>query len=193
MKGSLKEAIAILEEALTLCRARNIAGWSDSNAAALGYAYALSGRPLHGLSLLEEALRKSVYPALFSCWLSETLLLAGRHDEARARALRALDMSRQRRERGHEGYALRVFGEVAGQATPTELENAENAFRQALDLASTLTMRPLEAHCHLGLGRLNQRLGRRDEAALEFAAAAGLFHSMGMEFWVRKLLEVPAP
>src|SRR5262249_6337306 len=99
MKGRLEEAVAVLEEALALCRARNIGGWSDSNAAALGYAYALSGRPLHGLSLLEESLRKSVYPALFSCWLSETLLLAGRHGEAHAMALRALDMSRQRLER----------------------------------------------------------------------------------------------
>ena len=37
---------------------------------------------------------------------------------------------------------------------PPEVEPAEAHYRQALALAEELGMRPLQAHCHLGLGRL---------------------------------------
>ena len=57
-------------------------------------------------------------------------------------------------ERGHQAYALRLLGEIAARREPPEVEQAEAHYRQALALAEELGMRPLQAHCHLGLGTL---------------------------------------
>ena len=45
-------------------------------------------------------------------------------------------------------------------------------------------MRPLQAHCHLGLGKLFRRTGRLDEARVELATAVALLREMGMAFWL---------
>ena len=44
-------------------------------------------------------------------------------------------------------------------------EDAEGYYREALALASQLGMRPLVAHCHLGLGTLASRTGDLGEGA----------------------------
>ena len=55
-------------------------------------------------------------------------------------------------------------------------------------------MRPLVAHCHLGLGNLYLKSGRRDEARAELSAAIELYRAMEMTFWLpeaeRALAEV---
>jgi hypothetical protein len=45
-------------------------------------------------------------------------------------------------------------------------------------------MRPLQAHCHLGLGKLYRRTGRLDEARAELATAVAMLRDMGMAFWL---------
>ena len=47
-------------------------------------------------------------------------------------------------------------------------------------------MRPLVAHCHLGLGTLYQKLGRGDEAHAELAIAAKMYRAMEMTSWLEK-------
>jgi hypothetical protein len=47
-------------------------------------------------------------------------------------------------------------------------------------------MRPLVAHCHLGLGALYHKVGRDAEAQAELAAAAALYRAMEMTFWLAK-------
>jgi hypothetical protein len=55
-------------------------------------------------------------------------------------------------------------------------------------------MRPLVAHCHLGLGNLYRKCGRRDEARTELSTAIELYRAMAMAFWLpeaeRALAEV---
>ena len=41
-------------------------------------------------------------------------------------------------------------------------------------------MRPLVAHCHLGLGTLYATIGRRAEARAELSAAVELYRAMEM-------------
>ena len=45
-------------------------------------------------------------------------------------------------------------------------------------------MRPLQARCHLGLGKLCRRVGRLDEARAELSTAATMLREMGMTFWL---------
>ena len=45
-------------------------------------------------------------------------------------------------------------------------------------------MRPLVAHCHLGLGRLYSQTGQREQARAELSAAIALYRAMDMTFWL---------
>jgi hypothetical protein len=48
-------------------------------------------------------------------------------------------------------------------------------------------MRPLVAHCHLGLGKLCWRTGRRQEEAQEhLTTATTMYREMDMLFWLEK-------
>jgi hypothetical protein len=51
-------------------------------------------------------------------------------------------------------------------------------------LAEELGMRPLLAHCHLGLGTLYAKTGQRELARTELAAAIDLYRAMDMTFWL---------
>jgi hypothetical protein len=45
-------------------------------------------------------------------------------------------------------------------------------------------MRPLQAHCHLGLDTLYAKIGRVEQARAELAAAMALYRAMDMTFWL---------
>ena len=53
-------------------------------------------------------------------------------------------------------------------------------------LASELGMRPLAAHCHLGLGKLYRRRGDTAKAKEHLTAATAMYREMGMTFWLEK-------
>ena len=63
-------------------------------------------------------------------------------------------------------------------------EQAEAHYRQALALAEELGMRPLQAHCHLGLGTLYVKTGQREQARTELSTAIELYRAMDMTFWL---------
>jgi sugar phosphate isomerase/epimerase len=64
------------------------------------------------------------------------------------------------------------------------LDAAHARFAEALALARSLGMRPLEARCLLGLVPLHHAEGRSDEARTTLGRAIEMFRSMGTEFWV---------
>ena len=122
--------------------------------------------------------------ALAVGWLGEALLLAGRVGEAVEQADRSLDLARERGERGAEAWALRLQAEIAAHQDVRADGDAERLYREALVLAEELEMRPLQAHCRLGLGRLLGRAGRRDEALRALEAAATMLGELGMARWL---------
>jgi tetratricopeptide (TPR) repeat protein len=122
--------------------------------------------------------------ALRLVWLGEAYLRSGRRDEASTQAQRALEFSRIHQERSREAYALRLLGDVASQCTPPEGEQAETCYQQALALADELGIRPLMAHCHLGLGMLHRQMGRHAMAHVALSTALDLYRAMGMTFWL---------
>jgi tetratricopeptide (TPR) repeat protein len=189
-KGDLHQAIPVLERALDLVQEAHIGLGVPWVAAPLGAAYALAGRTAEALPLLEQAVEQGIAirlmldHALRVAWLSEAYLLAGRLDEAHTQARHALEFSRAHQERGHEAYALRLLGEVHARREPSEVEPAATHYRQAITLAKALGMRPLQAHCHLGLGTLYTRTGQREQARAELSMAIGLYRAMEMHFWL---------
>jgi hypothetical protein len=53
-------------------------------------------------------------------------------------------------------------------------------------LAEPRGMRPLVAHCHLGLGTLCCRTGDRANALEHLSTATTMYREMGMTFWLEK-------
>ena len=186
----LSRAIPVLERCLDLCRVFNILLWFPETAAALGCAYAFAGRVAEALPLLEQAEQSGAAmgtmggQSLRVGYVSEAYLLAGRMQEAVQLAGRALALSRAHKERGHEAWALRLLGEIAAHQDPPEIEPAEDHYRQALALAEELGMRPLQAHCHRGLGTLYATTGQREQARAELSTAIELYQAMEMTFWL---------
>jgi tetratricopeptide (TPR) repeat protein len=169
-QGDLSQAIPVLEHAFGLAQVADIRVAVLWVASPLGVAYALAGQIAEALSLLEQVVEQAetmhfmADHALRVIWLSEAYLRAGRLDEAYTQAQRTLAFSRAHQERGHEAYALRLLGDIAARRDPLESEQVTSHYRQALTLAEELGMRPLMAHCHLGLGILYSRIGRREQA-----------------------------
>ncbi len=48
-------------------------------------------------------------------------------------------------------------------------------------------MRPLIAHCHLGLGKLHRRTDRREQAQEHLTTATTMYREMGMTYWLEKV------
>jgi hypothetical protein len=79
---------------------------------------------------------------------------------------------------------LWLLGEIAMRRDPLDTAQAEVHYHQALALAETLSMRPLQAHCHLGLGTLYATTGQRQQARTELSTAIDLYRAMDMALWL---------
>jgi class 3 adenylate cyclase/tetratricopeptide (TPR) repeat protein len=193
-QGDLLQAIAPLERALAICQERDIPLLVSYAAPWLGYAYALSGRAAEAIALLEELVSGMLFAfrARWLAWLGEAHLLIGQRERASECAAQALAVSRQQNERGNQVYASRLLGEIAAYADPPDIEQAETHYHQALALAEELGMRPLAGHCHLGLGTLYQRAGRRGQAQSELATACEMYRAIEMAYWLERAQAVGA-
>jgi hypothetical protein len=52
-------------------------------------------------------------------------------------------------------------------------------------------MRPLVAHCHLGLGKLHRRTDKRKQAREHLARATTMYREMGMTYWRERVEALP--
>jgi len=72
----------------------------------------------------------------------------------------------------------------SGRVIPLLRLQPPRPHQQALALASELSMRPLQAHCHRGLGTLYATTGQRQQARTAFNTAITLYRAMDMTFWL---------
>jgi class 3 adenylate cyclase/tetratricopeptide (TPR) repeat protein len=191
-RGDLPRATQILERDLALCRTWHFVTLTPFVAATLGAVYALAGRADEARPLVASAIEEfrsrptHIRPAHVLLCAGTTSLSAGRIDEARCHAREALAVSRRLGARASEAHALRLAGDVASAGGA---EDAERYYREALALAGELGIRPLVAHCHLGLGKLYRRMDKRAGAQEHLTIASMMYREMDMTFW-RKQAEV---
>jgi tetratricopeptide (TPR) repeat protein len=192
-QGDLPRALPWLERAVGIAQDTDLPSYLPQVATTLGVAYALTGRIADAGPFLTQArewtmaMEREGYPALlslFSLPLGEAYMLADRLDEAHALAERALILARAQQARGRQAYALRLLGDIAARREPLECEQAETHYHQALALADELGMRPLQAHCHRGLGTLYLKTGQQEQAQAELSTAIALYRAMEMAFWL---------
>lgn len=191
-RGDFAGAIALLERGRKLSETSDAPLLAPPLLAALGHAYALSGRTNSGLSLLRQGIAEARSMKLMFrlsrlvSWYGEALLTAGRLAEALDQARSALDLAQEYGEKGHEAWATWLLGEIyLGRVRP-DAENAALHFRRAIASAQHLEMKPLLAHCRYGLSKVHALRGRTDELQLELSAAIELFGRMKMMPWLNR-------
>jgi DNA-binding NtrC family response regulator/tetratricopeptide (TPR) repeat protein len=182
--GDLPQAIIILERALARCRATDIVIYVHGVSLRLGLAYALSGRIAEALSLFEQGVMVGGSQEEGPMLKGEGYLQAGNLEEASALAKQALTLSRTHKAHGNEAWSLRLLGAIALHSDSPDIALAETHYRHALALAEELGMRPLQAHCHAGLGTLYTTTGRWEQARTELSAAIALYRAMAMTCWL---------
>jgi hypothetical protein len=111
-------------------------------------------------------------------------MLAGRLQDAQALDEETLVLPRAHRECGNEAYTLRLLGEIAARSHSPAVEPAETFYQQALTLAEEIGMRPLQAHCHLGLGTWYLQRDQHQQAHATLTTAINLYRSLDMAFWL---------
>jgi DNA-binding SARP family transcriptional activator len=188
-RGDAEPAIPALERAVRLIVEGQYNVIFPVAAARLGQAYLLGGRVDEALNVLQEAVQRELSGALpthtwCSLLLGEACLHAGRMDEARQLAEQSLATAQRNGERGTQARGRWLLGEIAARDEAGDLEEAERQYREALGLATELGMRPLAAGCHLGLGTLYRRAGKRQDGERHLSTAVTMYREMNMRSWL---------
>ena len=190
--GDTSRAVLTLERSRQLAETRDYPFYLPWASPRLGAAYLLAGRVGDSLAMLKRTIEidaartAQAEISLWCGWLAEAYMANGQPAEAGALARRALDLAVSHGERGHQGWALRLQAEFAAGTTSPDLDTAKTIYQQALTLARELEMRPLQAHCHFGLGKLCLRTDKREQAQEHLTTATTMYREMDMRFWLEQ-------
>jgi tetratricopeptide (TPR) repeat protein len=190
IEGDWAKARSLLERRIAVVRTGNVVFTLLRMVTSSAWALAQTGevsealnRLREGEQLLERLAPKGILSYLGWAYLAlgRACLLLGRLDEARRLGDRALESSPS--HPGYAAHALHLLGDIAIHPDRFDAESGEAHYRKALALAAPRGMRPLVAHCHLGLGKLCRRIGKREPAQEHLTTAATMYREMDMRFW----------
>jgi class 3 adenylate cyclase/tetratricopeptide (TPR) repeat protein len=191
LKGDWVKARSVIEHGVAVARTGNALLLLPQFVASFAWVLAQLGETGEAMNRLREGEqlleRQAVNPRNlgWTCrWLGRAGLLLGQLDEARSMADRAVEFSPCLP--GFAAHALHLLGDIATHPDRFEAERGEAHYRQALALAEPRGMRPLVAHCHLGLGKLYRRTGKRQEAHEHLTTATTMYREMGMTYWLEQ-------
>jgi tetratricopeptide (TPR) repeat protein len=191
-KGDMAEALDVLDRGFALCLRWDLAAEWAAAASLLGLAYVRSGRLGEAFPLMAQATERATamginaYMAERFVGLGEACLSAGEVEQAIEHADRGLELAHRHGERGHEAWAQRLLADATSCRAGTNSPCPEALYRHAASRAEDLGMRPLVAHCHLGLGKLYRRTDKREEAREHLTTATAMYREMGMTYWLEK-------
>ena len=74
----------------------------------------------------------------------------------------------------------------SGRARIGKVGKGGSARVRPLVLAEGLEMRPLVAHCHFALAKLDRRRSMREESRTHLVTAITLYCEMGIQFWLEQ-------
>ncbi len=189
VKGDWTQARTLIDQGLAAYRTGNVvlnlphavaaSAWALAQVGAAGEALA---RLREGEQLLErEGTRGIVGLHGEACYaLGRAALRLDQVDEARSLGDRALAYSAS--QRGFAAQAHQLLGDVATHPEQFDPGRGEDHYRSALALAGPGAMRPLIAHCHLGLGKLYRRTGPGEAAHEHMTIATTMYRELGMTY-----------
>ncbi len=194
LKGDWVKARSLIEHGIAVWQAGNVVMLLRTAVASSAWVLAQLDEPGEALNRLREGKEildrfdaRGIVGGLRE-WavhsLGRACLLLGRLDEARRLGDRVVESSA--RQPGFAAHALHLLGDIATHPDRFDAERGEAHYLQALALAEPRGMRPLVAHCHLGLGKLSRRTGKREQAHEHLTTATTMYREMGMSFWLEK-------
>jgi tetratricopeptide (TPR) repeat protein len=188
LRGQMETALPFLERALAIAREHELFQATVFTSAYLAYALVLLGERERGLECLAGALKRSsgvITPRWwhFGTVTASAYLAAGCPEEARTEIRLGLAAATERNAWGYRATWLRLEAEVLTQRDPG---GARDRLEEALSLALEMGMHPEVAHCHLGLGKLYRRTGKRQEAQEHLTTATTMYREMDMRFWLEQ-------
>ncbi|MFZ3308796.1 MAG: hypothetical protein WA280_05425, partial [Xanthobacteraceae bacterium] len=192
LKGDWAVARTLVEQWIATLRSGNVAiqlPWAVASSAWTLAQIGANDQALERVHEAEELLERQAAHGIVGHrgWayhaVGRACLLLGRLDKARQLAERAVGTSQH--QPGFAAHALHLLGDLAAQADRFDAENSTAHYRQALAMAQKHGMRPLIAHCHLGLGRVYKRLGN-SEAHKNLTIATTMYREMDMAFWLKQ-------
>jgi tetratricopeptide (TPR) repeat protein len=192
-RGDLAKARPLLDHATAVTSAGNVAlmlalslGSSAWVLAQLGEINEALSRLREGEQLLVRNAARGHVAVLGGVYsrLRKAALILSRLDKARRPDECAVESSS--RHPGFAAYAQGLLGDVATHDDSFDAEQGEVHYRNALALADPRDMRPLVAHCHLGLGKLYRRTANPEQAQEHLTTAMAMCREMGMIYWVEQ-------
>ena len=193
LKGDWVKARSRLDHSVAVVRTGDSRSVARSKAiAASAWALAELGEATEALNRVREVEQILARPPEWGVvgnrvqvyhFLGRACLRLGRLNEAQRLGGR---LSESGTNHGFVAHALHLLGDIASHPDRFDAASGEAHYQRALALAEPRGMRPLVAHCHLGLGRLYRRTGKRGEAHEHLAAATTMYREMDMEFWLRQ-------
>jgi len=193
LRGDWAQARSLFEHATAVNRAGNVASLLSQSVVSSAWVLAQLGETSEGLSRLREgeqllqrqAARGHVgYLGAYYGRLGRAALVLGRLDDAQRLGDRAVESSP--RQPGFAAHALHLLGDIATHPDQFDAERGETYYRQALTLAEPRGMRPLIAHCYLGLGKLCARTGKCEQAREYLTTATTMYREMDMRFYLEQ-------
>lgn len=193
LKGEWAQARSLCERGIAAYRRGNIGARLPSGVAAsawilaqIGETSEADGRLREGEELLErQAGRGQIHDHGWAYHaLGHSALLLGRLDAAQRLADSAAKFSG--RNPGSLAYVHHLRGDIATRPDCFDAGLGETHYRAAMALAEPRGMRPLVAHCHLGLGKLRQRTGDRQQRHGHLTTAVTMYGEMDMRFWLEQ-------
>jgi class 3 adenylate cyclase/tetratricopeptide (TPR) repeat protein len=189
-KGDWATARSLIEHSIAALRKGNIVvvlpvlvAYSAWVLAQVGEASEALTRLRESEQLLEDQAARGVVFTPYGA-LGRAALLLDRLDEAQSLGERALKYAPSRP--GIAAQALHLLGDIATHSDQFDAERGEAYYRKALTLSEPRGMRPLIAHCHLGLGKLYRRTGKRQAAQEHLTLATTMYREMDMPFWLER-------
>jgi class 3 adenylate cyclase/tetratricopeptide (TPR) repeat protein len=192
MKGEIHNALSTLLRAVAVAQASDLPLLANAAQAYAGYAYLHAGNLDEANARLERATDYNdstgfmTFQPLSLVYRSEAHLRSGELAKAVVAAERAAQMSFEYRQNAYHAWALRMLGEVSAHSAHLNPEAAEARYRESIHSATELGMRPLIAHCHLGLGKLYRRGDKQQEAHERLTTATAMYREMDMTYWLEQ-------
>ena len=192
LRGDWAKAATMVEHWIAMLRTGNVAIHLPWAVAASAWTLAQLGETDQALQRVQEAeelLERQAAHGIVGHrgWAYQAVgracLQLGRLDQARQLAQRAVGTSQH--QTGFAAHALHLLGDLAFQPDRFDPENSAAHYREALALAQKHGMRPLIAHCHLGLGKAYSHMGR-PEARKNLATATTMYREMDMTYWLKQ-------
>jgi class 3 adenylate cyclase/tetratricopeptide (TPR) repeat protein len=191
LKGDWAKARSLIEHGIAVARTGNVVFQLPDAVASSAWALAQLGeasQALHRLREGEQLLEHQAKSGIVDHhgWsyhsLGRACLLLGQLDEARRLGDQAVQSSPH--QVGYAAHAHHLLGDIATHPDRFDAEIGEARYREALALAEPRGMGPLVAHCHLGLGKLSRRTGKREQARDHLTTATSMYREMDMRFWL---------